>query len=246
MPIRKYRRRPIVRRRKYVRRRYIRKRKGALVTKRRGFMMINRMGPDLHINNSIVQGVPQIAGSNIDQNLQLGTVTSTPGWGYYVPFTMTFSANQLQNIAEIQPLFDQYKIYKVVIKITYQHNVSTASGTSGMPELRYRVDYDDNNVIGPGAFKELMGFRIKTFTSNRNYHYIVITKPRSQLLQNDYSASTLSAKVPVNRWLDTDVLDVQHFGLKGVLSNVLLPASSDVATSFKFETRYYLGLANVR
>lgn len=228
----------VIRRRKFARR-------GALVTRRRGFMLVNRLGPDVFISNSAVGGVPGIYGTNTDSNLQLGTVSSTPGWGYYIPFSMQFTMNQIQNFSEFGNLFDQYKLNKVVVKITYQHNVSTAGGSSGLPELQWRVDYDDATPIGPGAFKELMGSTRRSFTSSRNALYMTVYKPRAMLGVNDTTG--LAIGKPVNTYIDIAQPDVPHYGIKGVLSNVLLPADAvNTLTSFKFETRYYFSVANVR
>lgn len=198
----------------------------------RGQMTVRRLNMPMYITNTIVEGVPTITGTNTNNLLTLGTVVAALGAGYNIPFAMKFSLNQLTNYTELTNIFDQYRILGVKVFMNYQHNVSTAGGTSSLPILQYFPDFDDNTPpANAPELRERMGVITKRYSADK-VCFAMPVRPRPI-----FTAGT--AMVPYGTWYDCQTNPGEnHFGIKGLISNVNLPPNSAVATSFKVDVQY--------
>lgn len=224
-------------------RRYVKK--TVTVTKRRfkplryinkkGFLSLTRKLPEIYIRNSAVAGVAQ----NNDPTttcMSIGTpIADAVGGTYTIPFSMKFRMNQIINYTDITNLADNYKIKWVLIKMTYQSTQSSVNSLSIMPNIQWIVDHDDANV--PASINELrekMGVKIKTFGFNKMHKLLVY--PRIQDTVSGASGVVTNAAVSQKQlWINSTYPDVDHFSIKGLLSNVSLPVLSGGLTSFKFD-----------
>lgn len=199
-----------------------------------GRMTVRRLNLPLYINNTSVEGVPTISTTetNVNALLTLGTPALSNGAGYNIPFAMKFSLSQLVNYTELTNVFDQYRILGVKVFVSYQHNVSTAGGTSSLPSLQYFPDFDDNTPpTSAQAVRERMGVITKRYSADR-VCFAMSVRPRPI-----FTAGT--AMVPYGTWYDCQTNpNENHYGIKGIINNVNLPPSSTIATSFKFDVQY--------
>lgn len=215
-------------------------------------MYLSRMGGQIYITNTVAGGTVTIqgdAGANVNNMLSLGAVpgavASTGGWGFDIPFTLKFTAANIINIGEIQALFDLYKIVSCKVYVTYNHNVSTASGTSGLPGIMWFRDPDNAAVEDPFAIRERMGVVRKSFTPEKRTRVMWIKYPRKMGAIFDEATGALNVAQPMGGWTDLDDINIPHYGIKGMLTNVQLPTT--LGTSFfKFEVRFGLKLKYAR
>lgn len=207
----------------------------------RGEMHVRRLCSETFLTSGLVAGTPVISGGPTAPFFFLGTTAGSSGPGFNIPFTMHFKLSQMQNYTEISTVFDQARINWVKVTITYQHNVSTASGSSTMPTLFWGPDYDDSIPVGAGALRERMSLQMCEFTSTERTHVMRIT-PRPTVYALDSTAGAPSASiVSSDRWISAvGGLNVNHFGVKGYLANVALPAEAPgapVTTSFRIDVQ---------
>lgn len=201
----------------------------------RGQMTVRRLNDPMYITNTAVQGVPTITGSNTNALLTLGTTALSLGAGYNIPFAMKFSLSQLSNVAELTGVFDQYRILGVKVFVSYQHNVSTASANTSLPNLQYFPDFDDNTPPANAVeVRQRMGVITKRFSADR-VCFAMAVRPRPI-----FTAGT--AMVPYGTWYDCQTnTNENHFGIKGLLNNVNLPATvfgEPLITTFKIDVQY--------
>lgn len=210
-------------------------------------MTVVRNVNEFFLSNGLVAGVPTIAGGPTFGAMVLGTTAASNGPGYNVPFAMRFSLTQMQNYAEFLTIFDYYRLNWVKVYITYQHNVSTASGTSTLPTLFVVPDFDDAIPEGAGALRERMGLRIKPFSADKRTRAFKI-RPRRKIgvMREDTTLAPLA--VNTAGWLDLSNADVPHYGYKGYIANVALPATGGdpVSTSFRIDIQMSVSFRGVR
>lgn len=210
---------------------------------RMGYYNARAMSGEFYIKNTSTGGVATVSPTPTDGLVQIGGPTTiTGGWGYNIPFSCQFTAQQIINIAEYQALFDYYRLKKVWLRITYNHNVSTASGTSGLPQLKYVIDYDDSTPISSDALREYRNVKTKTFSPEKRYITIPV---QLRCLTRAYQSIVDGYKIEKPSWNDLASSGIVHYGVKGTLENVQLP-SVDGTSFFKFEVMYSLELKGQR
>lgn len=197
-------------------------------------MTVRRLAAVLYITNSSVAGVPQITGTNTNTLLSLGVPAASVGPGYNIPFAMQFSLNQLINYAELADVFDQYRILGVKVFVSWQHNVSTGSGTSTIPSLQWYPDFDDATApSSANAVRERMGVITKRWSADR------VTQVMSVRPRPIFTSGT--ALVPYGTWFDCQTNpNTVHYGLKGIINNTSLEAlgSNPFSTTFRFDVQF--------
>lgn len=244
MPL--FRRRPGFRRRrpafkrKYKGRKRVYRKRPAHST---GFMKILRKLPEIYVRNSGVAGAPQ----NNDPTatcMTLGTpIVDAVGGTYTVPFAMKFRLDQVINSTDITNLADNYRIKRAYIRMTYQSTQSSVNSLSIMPNIQWIQDTDDVNVPASiNEVREKMGVKFMTFGFNKICKISVTPK----IQDTAAGAGGVVANVAPKswQWLNTTFANVEHVGIKGLLSNVSLPALSGGLTSFKFDVALALEAKN--
>lgn len=168
--------------------------------------------------------------------LQIGTPFAQP-WGWDLPFTLNFTHAAMINQGELTALFDLYKIVKVDVYVTYQHNVSTAGGTSGMPNLMWWPDPDNAAVETVSDMRERMGLRRKAFTADHRTRKMWVSRPRKMAALFDVATGALNVAQPLGGWTDCDDINIPHYGIKGCLENIQAPATASVS-GFRFDVKF--------
>lgn len=206
---------------------------------RLGEMTTTRLVTEFFVTNTVAAGVPGIQGGPTLPALVLGTTAASTGPGYNIPFALQFALSQVQNSTEISAVFDQYRINWVKVLVTYQHNVSTASGTSTLPSLLWVPDYDDSVAVGPGALREHAGVELCEFGGEKRTHVARI-QPRHATATLDATSGTIVfGGMGGREFLDVGAANTPHYGLKGYIANVELPATGvgPFTTSFRFDIK---------
>lgn len=130
--------------------------------------------------------------------------------------TKKFSFDMIPQHAAYADLFDEYRIDKVVATFRWSPAsyvyVNTTSAYSGnlSPLLYFKVDHNDDSADSLPTMKKSM----KTHTKNLKYDepFTISLRPASQILVDSSIGNTYTPMW--KRWINTEVLDVEHLGLK--------------------------------
>lgn len=213
----------------------VRKRSFMYKRNKNGKVVITRKLPELAISSSGTAGT-----ATLTQNLNagapvcvtLGTPTLATGAtgtsvAYDVPFSLQFSLNQLINHTDITNLCDKYRIAGAYVRFYYNHTGSSGASTYSQPMIQYITDHDDSNVSTLSQLREKMGVKFSTFKNQSSYIGI---KCRPVPNRQIYSSALVNGyEVPKYApYLDAATDAVPHYGIKGVISNMNLPATAGI------------------
>lgn len=145
--------------------------------------------------------------------------------------TKKFSFDMIPQHASYAELFDEYRINKVVATFKwspsrYVYVNSTQAYSSNLsPELWFKVDHNDDVAQSLTELKKSM----KTHSKRLKYDepFSIQLKPASQILVDANIGNTFTPKW--NRYITTQVLDVNHLGLK---LQVQVPEEVGASTSY--------------
>lgn len=230
---------------KYLYRRRVRRIRRKLGLKQ-GYVKIVRKQPEWWLTNtgagtcqlqSVVQTVtPGTVGTYIGTCGILGTPTVTMNGSYDIPFAMQFRLDDLINFSDITTLADKYRIRAVYVRIIPNFTNNPLNGLFSYPSIQYVRDDDDFTPPTVQLLREKMGVKLKTFKPGQ-YVGIKIAYPKLQMSALNGSGGNSNA-VMTNRWLDCQNATIPHYGIKGVISNMDLVATSTAKISFKFDVAY--------
>ena len=186
-----------------------------------GHLMLKRKLPEINMYNTSVQGVYTLTNQTC---LELGTPIQNFQQTYDIPFSMKFRLDQIINSSDITNFADQYKIKYVTIKIYFNSNTASVSGTSSLPVIQYIVDHDDASLAGASvnALREKMGVKFKNFTANKNVIKMALQPRVSQAVFNNGVIQPVAYEVPNKPvWLNSAYPGVEHYGVKGILTKLV-------------------------
>lgn len=187
-----------------------------------GGMFVVRKVKQLYTSNSLgTLGGYTVSSAN--NSVALGTPQAVPNMTsvYDVPFTVTFRLDELEQYTDFTGLFDQYKIVSCKVKVQSTFFASTQTSTP-VPFIDYIQDHDDNTMPSLSLMRQKMGVTTKYFGSRSN----VTMGVRPKLATQVYDGLTTAYAVPgKNPWLNASHPSVPHYGIKGILRNVFLPAT---------------------
>lgn len=204
----------------------------------KGFLKVARKHDLITLVSSATLGVASVIDNGVGTGcLFTGTPQASLGTvaGYYdVPFSMRFCLNQVRQSSEFAQLFDSYKIQSVHVKVINNYNVvmnPTASTTGYLPYIEYETDHDDYSVPTVTAWRERMGIKTKYFNSTTNTLSMGV---RPKYATDATAASGAGAVLSRGGWLNMANTSIEHYGIKGVIRRVFLPAGSQVS-NFTFD-----------
>lgn len=200
-----------------------------------GYFRLTRAAAPVYISNSGA-GTFSVEGTNPNSMVQIGTPFGQP-WGWDLPFTINFTYAAIINQSELTALFDLYKIVKVEVYATYNHNVSTAGGTSAMPTLMWWPDPDNAAVETVTDMRERMGLRRKAFTADHRTRKMWVSHPRKMAALFDVATGALNVAQPMGGWTDCDDINIPHYGIKGCIENMIAPSTANVS-SVRFDIKF--------
>lgn len=198
-------------------------------------MVLTRSAPPVYVSNTGT-GAFAVSGTNDNNMLQIGTPFGQP-WGHDLPFTMQFTHLNLINNAEMTALFDVYKILKVEVYVTSQHNNSSATNLSGLPNLMWWFDPDNAAVETVTEIRERMGLHRKPFTADHRTRKMWAIKPRKMAALFDVATGALNVSQPIGGWTDCDDINIPHYGIKGVLENCYTSPTAGTC-AFRFDVKF--------
>jgi len=199
-------------------RKYNRKRKLAA----KGALWLRRKTAPMQISSSSTLGVPTLTDPT-GTCITLGIPTSVPGATstYNIPFSMKFRLDQLVNSSEVSNLFDKYRINNVWVRL--HNNVVNQNGGFAQPWLEYYKDTDDNAVPTVLSMAQKMGVRTKFFTAARNFIDIGVKPlPAPEVFASGAATGYMVPKYAP--FLNMSNTGIEHYGIKGIIHNVYLPA----------------------
>lgn len=192
-----------------------------------GYVYVNRKMPLCVIKTDALAGSFSVQDDGAGTLVTLGTPAPSlglpSGW-YDLPFSMTFSMNQVAGYTEFAALFDEYKIANAKVRISPNTNIAQAATSQNIPYIEWISDHDDSVVPTVFAFREKMGIHTKYFNSTTNSTTLNLRpRPVSQVYATPTLGYSLASK---SVWLDMNNTSVPHYAIKGVLRHVYSPGIS--------------------
>lgn len=215
-----------------------------------GYMNVNRRYPEIGLRNSSLAGNVVISSTPATTILFANGVASSNQIGAWdIPFAMSFTLADLCESSDFSVLFDSYKINKITIKAYFSSQKtdwSNGGSPTTAPTIEYTTDHDDADVPTLLGFRSKMGYKTKSFKNNS---FITMTvKPR--VAQSVYNAGMVNAySTPTKSiWLDMANNGVPHYGIKGIISNMPLPAQGSIGltTAIKWEIQANVSLKGLQ
>lgn len=203
---------------------------------KRGFAVISRKLPILNISSSGAGGTVFVSDPTTTC-LNVGTPSLSQGFTsgiYDIPFSMSFRLDQDTQSGDITSLADQYKIVGAYVRLFY--NQTTYDGRPAsptMPQVLHITDHDDASLPNVSGIRARMGLKYKTFTNESSYIGMMVRPvPSTELYTTTAVAYGVPGRAP---WINSTTANVPHYGIKGILLNVPLPAITDAQSVFNFD-----------
>jgi len=151
----------------------------------------------------------------------------------------------MPGVAELQSLFDTYKIHKVRYQIYFSNNESGVNAPNTvLPLLHIANDYNDVATIGLTEIQQYPAMRSYQCGTERPIKWSV--KPRVRLDANpDPGLANGIAAYNTTGFLDTSAAGVMHLGTKIVFNNLARATNIDIGSIVVMCT-YELEFRNVK
>lgn len=207
--------------------RYLKKRRSPMMRKKGGLTLLRKL-PEISIHNT-GSGTVAVTGS-VSNAVLLGVPTQSVGatgtTSYDVPFSMRFSLNQIINHTDITNLCDKYRIAGAYIRFYNNKTGASINSTGGYACMQYITDHDDALVPIVSSLREKMGVKFKTFNNASSYIGVKCRPVPAREVFN--TGITSGYEVPKYApYLDCANDTIEHYGIKGVISNFNLPATAN-------------------
>lgn len=167
-----------------------------------------------------------------EENILLQTPIVNTAGNLATTVTKKFSFDMIPQHASYAELFDEYKINKVVATFRWSPArfvlVNSTAAYSGnlSPLLIFKVDHNDDVAQTVTELKKSMKTHMKMLKYDEPF--TIQLKPASQVLVDANIGNTFTPKW--NRYITTQVLDVNHLGLK-----LQVQVPPDVGTSTNYD-----------
>jgi hypothetical protein len=189
-----------------------------------GGFYIRRRVPAIGLAGSTT--VPSLMSSSNSTVFSLGTPVATTNGSpnmFDVPFSMTFYLNQLDTASDITNIADKYRIVNAWVRLCTQNIGSTGFS---MPWVEYVRDADDNSVPSISQLTQKMGVRTTGFNQRGQLSFKVKPLPAPAVYNGVSNGYIVPRKSP---YINTTYDGVPHYGIKGIIRNVLLNGASSAA-----------------
>lgn len=217
----------------------------------RGILHVTRKTPyGIQMYNSVVAGVPAVDYPTQcrPECFQVGTPVAVVSGAatYAVPFTMNFRLTDVLNYQEFTTLADRYRINNVKVNIRFNSNAAEASTQSSLPVLFWTNDYDDQSMSTVNAIRERMGVRHKAFTATRNEMTLNCRPRLANFVYGEVGVGSGYVVPSKQQFINCDYPGNPHYGIRGYIDNVYLPAKSGTNfTLFTIDITYDLTLKDI-
>lgn len=220
--------------------RYIKRRKNTS-----GYLKIVRKCPEFWLQNTTVAGTPRLGwisgGAEVNYtgtNAVLGTPTLGMNGSFDIPFAMNFRISDIINYSDVVTLADRYRIKGVYVRLIPNFTMNGVQSLYNYPSCQWIVDNDDATPPTVAQLREKMGVKTKTFKPGQ-YIGMKVKFPKFEGTVQDNTGTT-NAIVMGNKWLNSSSVNVPHYGIKGVISNMDLPVTGSAKISIKFDVAYVI------
>lgn len=189
------------------------------------------------LSNIVGSGAAGVAITNNVPLIKLGTPTAAQSGvtGYYdVPFGLEFHLNDLQQWQELTAIADKYQIKRADIILQTMTNVSNQGAT--LPVfVEYVHDYDDSAPADALELCAKMGLKNKGFNSRGQLKIRTWPKVAQQIYQSAVATAYAIPKGGI--YLNSTYNSVPHYGLKGIIRNMLLGPSTSAVNAVTFDVK---------
>lgn len=201
---------------------------------KKGYLRIIRKLPDICVANSALN-TPTL--TDPTGTVQIGNIQPSAGFPantYDIPFSIKFTLSSLINSSDITNLADKYKIRGAYVRLYYNNSNSSTGSAGGMPFIQYHTDHDDVTVPTVQRVRETMGVKLVTFRNASSYIGIKCNpRPTREIFG---TGITSAYEIPTKSvWIDCNNNTVEHYGVKGVISQMFLPAPASANSVLKFD-----------
>lgn len=222
-------------------------RKARILRNPSGYMKVVRKCPEFWIQNSpTVAGTARLGwisgGAEVSYTgtvMSLGTTTIGMNGSSDIPFACRFSLSDLINYSDITTLADKYRLKAVYLRFIPNFTQNSVQSLYNYPSIQYFRDDDDSNPPTVSQLREKMGVKLKTFKPGQ-YVGVKVKFPKCSLITENYPSGTVSGVLKGNQWLNSADVSIPHYGLKGIISNMDLPAVANAKISIKVDVAYVL------
>lgn len=211
-----------------------------------------RVGEPLYIGNDNAAGF--VVAGNTD--LVAGGTQINSGFSYLngtrqVRGALRFALGQAANVSEITNLFDNYRIKKIRLMISFTMNsapgeVSAAgvipTSVNGMPIMHHCYDPDD--ATAPASLGSVLenGY-CKTQRLDRVFYVNIVPRAQQSVVGGGAAGGGL---LPTGSWLDSSSPAIYHYGWKfGMDGWPVLPVSANNTLAVVITPTYYIEAKNV-
>jgi len=167
---------------------------------------------------------------------------------------MSFALAQVASYTEIQSLFDNYRIKKVILRFDYSANSSPSNsagspgvvnvGNQAVPIVHVTPDFDDNTIPTNRA-DVLQNAYCRTYRLDKSFS--ISLTPRAQTVvatgAGAASSTAVGGLLPANTWLDCQSPQIPHFGCKFFIDDFADTGASNCA--LRITPTYILEAKNV-
>lgn len=157
-----------------------------------------------------------------------------------------FSLNQVAKYQEITDLFDNYRLKKVRLTLTYSANAAFSpagyGGGQTVPIMHHTYDPDDDAT--PATRSDVLQ-NSYTKTSRLDRVITIDIVPRAQSVINKGDGGVAGGLLARNTWIDCDSPDVKHYGEKCWLETFPFVNGNDSQFSLVVTPTYYIEARNV-
>jgi len=204
--------------------------------------MIKRLGQPIYIQNSGVGGIPTLTADGAASATQGPVASGLLPNTYETGVSFRFMLQSVIDYADLQQLFDRYKVTGVKLKFHYLHNSSFIPGYANLPTMYYAFDADDNAVPTNSLSVVAKGY-CKSRILNANRPTNMFIRPRVTKVVHDTTISDARTTEKAC-WLDIADIDVPHYGLKVWLSDWV--GGTDNNNALRIQPTYYLALKDTQ
>lgn len=173
--------------------------------------------------------------------------------GGIINLACNFSADRVTAIGELTPLYDQYRIDGVKIRILPCNNVSTTGLSNvAMPQFRAYHDRDDSDLVTTSdqlyQFSErpdvMMGTMARGFKT-----YIKNPTTKTTLVDRN-GTNQGGATIMTRKLIDCNITNIAHYGFKMIIQDVPTPNVTGILPEqlpyYRIRFTYYMTFTGTR
>jgi len=171
--------------------------------------------------------------------------------GTFLARSYVFKFADLIQAADFSNLFDQYRISKIVLRVTMVNNPdannyvnapATVNSTNWYPKLWYIPDYDGGPTETLASIRERQGVRCRTLQPNKML--TIVFRPKCRVLT--YSTASSTGYAPKNIKVDMTDTNIEHFGMQFVFDSMQADPADTQPFIFNIDRKFYFTCYGVR